>query len=109
MALLDAHKRIIMIGHLDADQKIAYFLVNLSARMKHQHCASTRFLLPMSRVELSQHLFLSPETVSRSFSKFQMKGYLEAHRSDICIQDFSGLLEVLCREPACTAQIAKPA
>lgn len=105
-ALLEAQRHAILTGSLDSDQKLAYFLVNISARMRHQQFASTRFHLPMSRVEVSQHLFLSPETVSRSVSRFQLQGYLEAHRCDICIHNLTGLLEVLCTQPECSAHVA---
>lgn len=109
MALLDAYRRTILTGNLDSDQKIAFLLLNLYSRIKHQQADSAYFQLPMSRIEISQHLFLSPETVSRSFSKFQMKGFIQADRNEIYIKNQDGLFNVLSCQQECSPAIARPA
>lgn len=94
-ALLEANRRTALIGNLDSDQKLAYFLLNIAARMHHQNYARDHFNLPMSRIEISQYLFVTAETISRTLTRFQECGYLTVKRSDIQIINSQALLALL--------------
>lgn len=93
--LLDANRRAVLVGHCDADQKLAFFLLNMAARMHYQGYAQNYCKLPMSRIEISQYLFISPETVSRSLSRFQAYGYLTVNRNEVWIIDQPSLLNLI--------------
>ncbi|MFD2231470.1 Crp/Fnr family transcriptional regulator [Alkalimarinus sediminis] len=101
-ALFEANRRTAIIGHLDSDQKLAYFLLNIAARMHYQNYARNHFNLPMSRVEISQYLFVTAETVSRTLSRFQESGLLVVKRSDIQILNSESLLALLHKHNATT-------
>ncbi|UZE96964.1 Crp/Fnr family transcriptional regulator [Alkalimarinus alittae] len=94
-ALLEANRRTALIGNLDSDQKLAYFLLNIAARMHHQNYARDHFNLPMSRIEISHYLFVTAETISRTLTRFQESGFLTVKRSDIQIIESQSLLALL--------------
>lgn len=94
-ALLEANRRTALIGNLDSDQKLAYFLLNIAARMHYQNYAKDQFNLPMSRIEISQYLFVTAETISRTLTRFQDSGILSVKRSNIQIIKHRALLELL--------------
>lgn len=94
-ALLEANRRTALIGNLDSDQKLAYFLLNIAARMHNQNYARDHFNLPMSRIEISQYLFVTAETISRTLTRFQDSGILLVRRSNIQIIKHRALLELL--------------
>lgn len=101
-ALFEANRRTAIIGHLDSDQKLAYFLLNIAARMHYQSYARNHFNLPMSRVEISQYLFVTAETVSRTLTRFQESGLLMVKRSDIQILKSESLLALLHKHNTAT-------
>lgn len=99
-ALREANRRTALIGNFDSDQKLAYFLLNIAARMHHQNYARYHFNLPMSRVEMSQYLFVTAETISRTLTRFQSCGYLTVKRTEIHIIEPQSLLALLYKQPA---------
>lgn len=120
-ALLEANRRTAIIGTLDSDQKLAYFLLNIAARMHYQNYARDHFNLPMSRIEISQYLFVTAETISRTLTRFQASGLLNVKRSDIQIIESESLLALLhkhnttdllasdhCYHNACHYNLARP-
>lgn len=60
-----------------AEQRLALFLLNLSARYSRRSLSATSFILSMSRGEIGNYLGLTTETVSRLFSRFRQQGLLE--------------------------------
>jgi CRP/FNR family transcriptional regulator len=60
-----------------AEQRLAIFLLNLSARYRRRSLSATSFTLSMSRGEIGNYLGLTTETVSRLFSRFRQQGLLE--------------------------------
>jgi CRP/FNR family nitrogen fixation transcriptional regulator len=82
-----AQNHMLLLGRKSALEKIATFLLDLSARM-----ADDAIELPMSRTDIADHLGLTIETVSRSLTQLERRHIIEvpAHRRSI----------VLCDKPA---------
>jgi len=74
-----------------ADQKLAGFILALSARYKQRGYSDTRINLMMPRRDIANHLNMAAETVSRLFKRFQNDGLLEIKRTDLCILDMEAL------------------
>lgn len=72
-----------------AEEQLAAFLLDISARFKRRHLASNRFRLPMSRKDIASYLGLAVETISRLFSRFQTAGWIEVDGREITLQDLS--------------------
>ena len=74
-----------------ANEKLAYFLLDLSTRYKQRGFSATEFTLTLSRQELGNHLGLALETVSRLLKKFQGNGLIVVKNKHIQIKDMSAL------------------
>ena len=83
----------LLLGGMDAEQRLAAFLLSLSRRYQQLGYAATRFSLRMTREEIGSYLGLTLETVSRLFSRFQKEGLIGAHQRDIELKDSDKLRE----------------
>lgn len=83
------------LGSLDAKERLAAFLINLSERFRDRGYSGSEFLLRMTRAEIGSYLGLQLETVSRHFSAFQKAGLLDVHEKLVAIVDVKGLHRVL--------------
>jgi CRP/FNR family transcriptional regulator len=70
-------------GDHSADERIASFLVDLSARLQARGFSSRRFNLTMPRTDIANYLRLAPETVSRVLRRFQDDGLIRVRRREI--------------------------
>jgi len=70
-------------GDHSADERIAAFLVDLSARLEARGFSSRRFNLTMPRTDIANYLRLAPETVSRVLRRFQDDGLVRVRRREI--------------------------
>ncbi len=72
-----AQNHMLLLGRKTAMEKIATFLLDLSARL-----GDDTIELPMSRTDIADHLGLTIETVSRSLTQLERKHIIEvpAHR-----------------------------
>lgn len=77
----------LLLSKKTADERIATFLVNLSARFRARGFSAQQFRLSMSRNEIGNYLGLAVETVSRVFTRFQQNGLIEAEGKEIRILD----------------------
>jgi len=62
---------LLMLGTMDAEQRLATFLLDLSERYEVRGYSSSEFVLRLTRDEIGSYLGLKLETVSRLFSRFQ--------------------------------------
>jgi CRP/FNR family transcriptional regulator len=90
-ALRDEHGWLAALGLLNADERVAAFLLDLSNRFSARGFSSRRFMLRMTRAEIGSFLGLTLETVSRVFSRFQKLGLLNVTRRDIELLDMAAL------------------
>ena len=87
------HGLMLVLGALDAEQRVVAFLLSLSQRYERLGYAATRFSLRMSREEIGSYLGLTLETVSRVFSRLQRDGVLTAHQKEVELRNLRKLRE----------------
>ena len=83
----------LLLGGMDAEQRIAAFLLSLSRRYQKLGYAASRFSLRMTREEIGSYLGLTLETVSRLFSRLQKDGLITAHQREVELKDVNRLRE----------------
>jgi len=83
----DDQQMMLLLSKKTADERIATFLVNLSARFRARGFSANQFRLSMSRNELGNYLGLAVETVSRVFTRFQQNGLINAEGKEVQILD----------------------
>ncbi|GLX12792.1 MULTISPECIES: fumarate/nitrate reduction transcriptional regulator Fnr [Pseudomonadaceae] len=83
----DDQQMMLLLSKKTADERIATFLVNLSARFSARGFSANQFRLSMSRNEIGNHLGLAVETVSRVFTRFQQSNLIEAEGKEVHILD----------------------
>lgn len=75
--------QMLMLGNMCAEERLAIFLMNLSARLRKRGFAANNFILRMSREAIGSYLGLKLETVSRTLSKFQQEGWIRVKHKHI--------------------------
>jgi CRP/FNR family transcriptional regulator len=85
------HSLMMLLGSMNAEERLAAFLLNLSQRLKARGYSPSEFHLRMSRAEIGSYLGMKLETVSRTFSAFQQQRLLEVDKKHVRITDFDGL------------------
>jgi CRP/FNR family transcriptional regulator, anaerobic regulatory protein len=85
------HSLMMLLGSMNADERLAAFLLNLSQRYAARGYSATEFHLRMSRAEIGSYLGMKLETVSRTFSAFQHQRLLEVDKRHVRITDMDGL------------------
>jgi CRP/FNR family transcriptional regulator len=85
------HSLMMLLGSMNAEERLAAFLLNISQRMKARGYSATEFHLRMSRAEIGSYLGMKLETVSRTFSAFQAQRLLEVDKKHVRILDLDGL------------------
>ncbi|WP_057449848.1 MULTISPECIES: fumarate/nitrate reduction transcriptional regulator Fnr [Pseudomonas syringae group] len=83
----DDQQMMLLLSKKTADERIATFLINLSARFRARGFSANQFRLSMSRNEIGNHLGLAVETVSRVFTRFQQNQLISAEGKEIHILD----------------------
>jgi CRP/FNR family transcriptional regulator len=89
--ILREHSQMMMLGSMNAEERLAAFLLNLSHRLKVRGYSASEFHLRMSRAEIGSYLGMTLETVSRTFSAFQQLRLLEVDKRHIRLIDLDGL------------------
>ncbi|MES3004185.1 MAG: fumarate/nitrate reduction transcriptional regulator Fnr [Pseudomonadota bacterium] len=89
------HSLMLLLGSMNAEERLAAFLLNLAQRLKARGYSSSEFHLRMSRAEIGSYLGMKLETVSRTFSAFQQRGLLDVDKRFIRITDPAGLARLL--------------
>lgn len=73
----------LLLGNMQATQRFAAFLVNLSSRYEARGYSPHTFQLRMSREEIGNYLGLTIESISRLLSKFKKEGLLRVSNREI--------------------------
>lgn len=87
LEILDDQELLLLLNKKNAEERLAAFLVNLSARLARRGRSATRFILPMTRSDIGNYLGLTIETVSRLFARYQKNELLNASGKEIEILD----------------------
>jgi CRP/FNR family transcriptional regulator len=85
------HGVMLLLGSMNAEERLATFLLNLTQRQHARGFSGSAIVLRMSREEIGSYLGLKIETVSRTFSKFQANGLLFVRHRQIQVVDPVGL------------------
>jgi CRP/FNR family transcriptional regulator len=85
--ILREHSLMMLLGSMNAEERLAAFLLNLSQRYAARGYSDREFHLRMSRAEIGSYLGMKLETVSRAFSAFQQQGLLEVDKRNVRITD----------------------
>ena len=80
-----------LLGMLNAEARVAAFLLDLSERFGRLGCSKSSFVLRMTRQELGSYLGIKLETVSRALSAFAASGIMEVSRREVVLSDVEGL------------------
>ena len=82
------------LGNMNAEQRFALFLLNLSSRHKVRGYSATSFQLRMSREEIGNYLGLTIESISRLVSKFTREGRINIRQRDVELLDLVALRQL---------------
>ncbi len=85
------HGLMLLLGSMNAEERLAAFLLNLSQRLKARGYSASEFNLRMSRAEIGSYLGMKLETVSRTFSALHQQRLLDVDKRHIRILDLEGL------------------
>ncbi len=65
------HEMLLLLGNLNAEERMAAFLLNLSGRMNSRGYSSTAFVLRMTREDIGSYLGLRLETICRAIANLR--------------------------------------
>ncbi len=88
-------KNQLVLSKRPAEERLAYFLISLSERLKRRGFSSSEFKLSLTRQEIGNHLGLALETVSRLLKKFQDENLITVQNRFIQITDINSLKALL--------------
>ena len=80
-----------LLGMLNAEARVAAFLLDLSERFGRLGCSRSSFVLRMTREELGSYLGIKLETVSRALSAFAAAGLVDVSRREVVLNDVEEL------------------
>jgi CRP/FNR family transcriptional regulator len=90
-----AYTVMLMLGTMCAEQRVAFFLLDLSQRYKAHGYSSSEFVLRMTRKEIGSYLGLKLETVSRILSQFQRAGMLQVEGRNVKLRDRAAVSQLI--------------
>ncbi len=85
----------LILGKRPAEERMAYFLMSLSERLKRRGFSASEFKLSLTRQEIGNHLGLALETVSRLLKKFQDEDLIVVQNRFITIKNLAALKSML--------------
>jgi len=106
---------LIQLAKINAERRVAAFLLNIADRLHARGFSAQEFNLPMTRVDIGNYLGLAVETVSRQMTHFQERDIISVSRKRVVINDVDRLREIanldelIGRHPALSGAIAKKA
>ena len=92
--LTQDQRHLLSLGSLRAEERLAGFLINFSARLEARGYLNNEFTLRMSREEIGSYLGIKFETVSRMFSRFADSGLIQLQQRHVKLIDMDGLYEL---------------
>lgn len=94
-------KNQLVLSKRPAEERLAYFLISLSERLKRRGFSASDFKLSLTRQEIGNHLGLALETVSRLLKKFQDEELIIVQNRFIHIQNLAALKKLLQQQEVC--------
>ncbi|MFC4762892.1 Crp/Fnr family transcriptional regulator [Dyella koreensis] len=87
----DDHAWMLAIGTLNAEQRVATFLLDVAKRYARLGYSARHFMLRMRRTDMANFLALKHETVSRVMSRLDDLRLISVERREVHVLDDSGL------------------
>lgn len=81
----------LLLGSMRAEERLGAFLLNLSQRYAARGYSPYSFQLRMTRQEIGSYLGLKLETVSRTLSLLQQRGFIQIRNKSLDLLDVAGL------------------
>ncbi|GAB3649490.1 helix-turn-helix domain-containing protein [Ramlibacter alkalitolerans] len=97
--LVRKQKLAVLLSCMNAEQRVASFLLNLSHRLHARGYSATEFHLRMTRREIGSYLGVKIETVSRTFTEMHRRGLLRVDGRSIVLLDRQALLSLFDELP----------
>ncbi len=99
--LRKAHLNQLVLSRLSPAEKVAAFLVAMAERAERSGAARNPVHLPMTRADIADHLGLTIETVSRTFTRLRKAGTIRLPAPGIVdVADWDGLGSLARARPA---------
>jgi len=107
--LVNDQQLMLHIAKMNAEQRVAMFILNISNRLHSRGFSAFEFFLPMTRQDIGNYLGLAVETVSRQFSLFQEHDLIRVLRKHVTIKNMDSLYAVIDSNPKISPLHSKPA
>lgn len=85
------HSMLLMLGNMNADERLAAFFLNLSQRLNLRGYSCREFVLRMSREAIGSYLGLRLETICRSIAHLRQEELVDIQGRNVTILDLPGL------------------
>jgi CRP/FNR family transcriptional regulator len=86
---------VLLYANMNATQRLASMLLDLSARYVERGYSGRRFRLRMSRADIGNYLGLTIESISRLLGRFRDEGFIALDKRDIELLDYARLEALL--------------
>ncbi|MFT4941006.1 MAG: CRP/FNR family transcriptional regulator [Paraglaciecola sp.] len=94
-SLVDEQQLLLSVSKLNAEQRLAKFLLDLSARFEQRGLSGKVFDLSMTRIDIANFLGMAIETISRLLTKMQQQGIIDVNRRQITLLSMDKLRDCL--------------
>lgn len=89
--IFNRQQSILSSRQVPAEERLASFLIDISTRMATRGLSTTKFTLPMRRLDIAGYLGLTVETISRLFSRLRCNNMITVTGRSITINDLDRL------------------
>ena len=93
------HGVMFSLGSMQAEERVAAFLLNLLRRLQARGFSHSELVLRMTREEIGSFLGMKLETVSRIFSKLAVEKIIEVKHREVAIRDAQALERIVSPTP----------
>lgn len=80
-------QRMLVLGKLYAEQRLAHFILDTAAHLKNRGLTSSEFVLTMTRHDIANYLGLAVETISRLLTRFDAAHLIQVRHRQIRVLD----------------------
>lgn len=92
-----SHHLLLALGSMNSEERLVFFLLDMSRRMAAIGYSPRQFNLRMTREDIGKHLGMTVETVSRTLSRLHDMQVLNVHHRHIEISDVPALQAMMER------------
>lgn len=88
-------QRMLVLGKLYAEQRLAHFILDTAAHLKDRGLTNSEFMLSMTRHDIANYLGLAVETISRLLTRFDSADLIRVQHRQIRLLDPARLRALL--------------